>query len=335
MKQAICHYCGKAVTDLNILSRHYYVICPSCKVLEEFDLLVVSPPLRHESLEPLCVRCGKSIKKEPKYFYRCSDYCYDCLLDKIQSDTGRDIREEIEALSSPKRGSTMTQCICSECGAIIENLGMIKSGKCVCAKCYVKDINEDAKQAIKHVLEGEREDRECATHSMFTNMDSREMFPNLTKLCDERSEIKAIVDAIKANKPTKDIKPTKEFSPLTLNEVKQMAYEIAVSHGFHRDETNLLTLPTKLMLVVSEVSAAMEAHRNGAESIDPVRVIGDYLSYAPEEFDQVRGTIEEEIADAIIRLADIAAMLNMDLDWWVRHKMAYESRGINLGGKAY
>jgi len=104
------------------------------------------------------------------------------------------------------------------------------------------------------------------------------------------------------------------YQPLTLNEVKQMSYEIAMSHGFHTDDTNLLTLPTKLMLVVSEVSEAMEAHRNG----------------------RVYGTIEEEIADAIIRLADIAAMLDMDLDWWVMHKMDYnKSRAMNHGGKLY
>jgi NTP pyrophosphatase (non-canonical NTP hydrolase) len=123
---------------------------------------------------------------------------------------------------------------------------------------------------------------------------------------------------------------------MTLNEMEHKAYEIAKDHGFHEDDDNPLIIPVKLMLTVSELSEAMEAHRNGVVTADPRFVIGDHPHYSPEEFEMVRGTIEEEIADAIMRLADIAEMLGMNLEWWVTHKMAYnQTRALKHGGKKY
>jgi hypothetical protein len=48
-----------------------------------------------------------------------------------------------------------------------------------------------------------------------------------------------------------------------------------------------------------------------------------------------RGTIEEEITDAIIRLFDIAGMIDMDLDWWIASKMAYNRGRPFKHGKLY
>lgn len=82
-----------------------------------------------------------------------------------------------------------------------------------------------------------------------------------------------------------------------------------------------------LMLVVSEISEAMEGHRKGLKD--------DHLPHRP--------MIEVELADAIIRIFDIAAGLGLDLGGAYVEKLAYnqtrqdhkiEAR-LAPGGKAY
>jgi NTP pyrophosphatase (non-canonical NTP hydrolase) len=83
----------------------------------------------------------------------------------------------------------------------------------------------------------------------------------------------------------------------------------------------------KLMLVVSEVAEAMEGHRKG--------LMDDKLSH--------RKMIEVELADAMIRICDLAGALGLDLGGAVAEKLAYnavrpdhkpEAR-MAAGGKAY
>lgn len=83
----------------------------------------------------------------------------------------------------------------------------------------------------------------------------------------------------------------------------------------------------KLMLIVSEVAEAMEGHRKGLQD--------DKLPH--------RLMIEVELADAVIRIGDLAGALNLDLGGAIAEKMAFnavrpdhklEARGAE-GGKAY
>lgn len=83
----------------------------------------------------------------------------------------------------------------------------------------------------------------------------------------------------------------------------------------------------KLMLVVSEVSEGMEGHRKG--------LMDDKLPH--------RSMIEVELADAVIRIADLAGALDLDLGGAIAEKLAFnairpdhklEARGA-VGGKAY
>lgn len=83
----------------------------------------------------------------------------------------------------------------------------------------------------------------------------------------------------------------------------------------------------KLCLVHSEVSEAMEGHRKG--------LMDDKLPHRP--------MIEVELADAIIRIADLAGALNLDLGGAIAEKMAFnavrpdhkpENRAA-AGGKSY
>lgn len=83
----------------------------------------------------------------------------------------------------------------------------------------------------------------------------------------------------------------------------------------------------KLMLIVSEVSEAMEGHRKG--------LADDKLPHRP--------MVEVELADAVIRIADLAGALGLDLGGAIAEKMEYnrnrpdhkpENRKAD-GGKKY
>lgn len=83
----------------------------------------------------------------------------------------------------------------------------------------------------------------------------------------------------------------------------------------------------KLCLSHSEISESMEGHRKG--------LMDDKLPHRP--------MIEVELADAVIRIADLAGALGLDLGGAIAEKMAFnavrpdhklEARGA-AGGKAY
>ena len=68
-------------------------------------------------------------------------------------------------------------------------------------------------------------------------------------------------------------------------------------------------VPEKLMLIVSELSEAMEGHRKG--------LMDDKLPH--------RRMLEVELADALIRLLDLAGALDLDLGGAYVEKMVYNS----------
>lgn len=83
----------------------------------------------------------------------------------------------------------------------------------------------------------------------------------------------------------------------------------------------------KLCLIHSEISEAMEGHRKG--------LMDDKLPHRP--------MIEVELADAMIRIADLAGAMGLDLGGAIAEKMAFnavrpdhkvEARAA-AGGKAY
>ena len=86
-------------------------------------------------------------------------------------------------------------------------------------------------------------------------------------------------------------------------------------------------VPGKLMLIVSELSEAMEGHRKGLQD--------DKLPH--------RKMLEVELADALIRLLDLAGALDLDLGGAYVEKMKYNSSRADhkpearkaAGGKKY
>jgi NTP pyrophosphatase (non-canonical NTP hydrolase) len=129
----------------------------------------------------------------------------------------------------------------------------------------------------------------------------------------------------------------------SLNELRDEAFAYAEKQGFHERPMNL---GERLMLVVSELSEALEADRNGKWA--PKFVLDNMrrnrvplLDQNPEFYPQydyetfIRGSVEEELADAIIRLADLAGVYGIDLEWHVAAKMAYNKTRPYKHGKNY
>lgn len=99
-----------------------------------------------------------------------------------------------------------------------------------------------------------------------------------------------------------------------INEMKDRAYDIACKHGWYEQKRSNMH---ELMLVVSELGEAVNADRNGkyANRERFENVLKEYhvpLSYA---FDKcIKDTVEDELADAAIRILSLAGLNSSDLE---------------------
>ena len=120
---------------------------------------------------------------------------------------------------------------------------------------------------------------------------------------------------------------------MNLNELSKNIYEGNKARGFWEKERNLGEM---LMLVVTELSEALEAHRSGKKCTH-----GDKVAYFESDdmlqaFKQnIKDTFEDEIADAVIRLLDMCGGLDIDIDFHVRTKLMYNASRPYKHGKNY
>jgi NTP pyrophosphatase (non-canonical NTP hydrolase) len=134
-----------------------------------------------------------------------------------------------------------------------------------------------------------------------------------------------------------------------LNELSKQIYEGNKLRGFDVSKENI---GQTLMLVVSELSEALEADRKGqyakiddAEFIIDGKTIREDLDLAIKEngmikFEdifrtQVKDTFEDEIADSFIRLFDLCGGLGIDIEKHIDLKLRYNSTRFFKHGKRY
>jgi NTP pyrophosphatase (non-canonical NTP hydrolase) len=105
-----------------------------------------------------------------------------------------------------------------------------------------------------------------------------------------------------------------------INELAAQIHQNNVEKGFWDEERLMYKV---FMLIVSELSEALEAHRKGrrseAENIESLRsFIATGMSYNNEGFkncfeEWVKDTLEDELADSVIRILDYAGSKKMNL----------------------
>ena len=98
---------------------------------------------------------------------------------------------------------------------------------------------------------------------------------------------------------------------------------------------------TLLMLVTSELAEGLEADRKNRwfKLLDIKKESFDWVN-EPEKskakFSRtVKDTAEDEIADAVIRLFDLAGGLGIDLGWHIKNKLEYNRTREARHGKNY
>ena len=106
-----------------------------------------------------------------------------------------------------------------------------------------------------------------------------------------------------------------------LNELRDKAYQCAVEHGWHEEK---LSNEHFLCLVISELMEAVEADRKGKSA--QVEKFKEWLGNSTplteetwsrrfnEDFEAyIKGCVEEELADACIRLFDLSGLNDINL----------------------
>ena len=111
------------------------------------------------------------------------------------------------------------------------------------------------------------------------------------------------------------------MSKIDFNALRDRAYKCACDHGFHNTE---LSNGHLLMLVITELSEAVEADRKGKyfKGISTFeREFNRYSALVDENkrfecaFEKyVKDTVSDEMADAVIRLLDLAGLRGINLE---------------------
>ncbi len=92
-----------------------------------------------------------------------------------------------------------------------------------------------------------------------------------------------------------------------INDLRDLCYNLNSDAGWHKNPREIGTM---LMLIVSEVAEAMEGDRKN--------MMDDHLPH--------RKMIEVELADAVIRICDLAGKEGLDLGGAIVEKLKYNQQ---------
>jgi len=134
---------------------------------------------------------------------------------------------------------------------------------------------------------------------------------------------------------------------MNIDELKKKSHEIAVNKGFWKDyeiadnqksekESQIfrdLFISQKLLLMISELTESMESLRKSRTCQGDSALIQELCEQSitqPNLFQMrfihhVKDTFEDELADTFIRLADLCEKLDIDIENFIKMKMAFNS----------
>ncbi len=129
---------------------------------------------------------------------------------------------------------------------------------------------------------------------------------------------------------------------MTINELVKASHNNAVAKGFYGDDGKAdRNFGECIALMHSELSEALEAHRNGRDcQVDPC-YYSDPEAWPDKELwklnflKDIKDTTADELADTMIRIADTAGFLGINLEEHIKAKMAYNATREKLHGKKY
>jgi NTP pyrophosphatase (non-canonical NTP hydrolase) len=122
---------------------------------------------------------------------------------------------------------------------------------------------------------------------------------------------------------------------MTISELSKQIHENARNKGFWDKERNLGEM---LMLIVSEVSEAMEADRKNHFFEGDIEMVNKSESKSHFEVvftNYLKGTFEDELADVCIRIFDLAYSKGINLEAHIQAKMRYNESRPHMHGKKY
>ena len=119
---------------------------------------------------------------------------------------------------------------------------------------------------------------------------------------------------------------------MEINELVKKAHENAVNHGFWNPTP---AFGTSIALIHSELSEALEEEREGNPDFWFKEINGFKVSDMNEWRGEKPEGVAVELADAVIRIADLCGHLGIDLDAVIAEKMAYNAGRPYKHGKRF
>ena len=110
-----------------------------------------------------------------------------------------------------------------------------------------------------------------------------------------------------------------------INELSKEIHQNARNKGFFDSEKNIGEM---LCLIHSEVSEALEADRKNRYTTGTIETINSFVideMFVTDFKIGVKDTFEDELADTFIRLADLCEKMDIDIDSFIKMKMAFNS----------
>jgi NTP pyrophosphatase (non-canonical NTP hydrolase) len=120
-----------------------------------------------------------------------------------------------------------------------------------------------------------------------------------------------------------------------INELSKEIFENNKAKGFYDSEKNIGEM---LCLIHSEVSEALECDRKDRECTSRMSEINGIVedeAFKTSFEEKVKDTFEDELADIMIRVMDLAAFRGVDLEGHIKAKMRYNSLRPYKHGKKY